>query len=426
MAPVHNGVPHDGIPHAGALSLGIRVAAYLSVLLGYIFYCYNYIVVGYVRPYLVSEAGFSVADTAMISMAGNLGVTVGAIVWASFISRVGRRRAVAITAAGIGIMALIQASQLILGMWIGGRFVMDALLGGYYVVATSLVVALFPETSRAKLVALNSAMYPAANVAIGLLGGWLGDDGWHVLLWIATAPLGISVLLWFVVPDDSTYHPYADDNETVHVPGAGGWREMFTVRWRWLTIGCIALSGIDFNAYQFFQGFVTLYVKNELGMSAGVMGAIVAAISAGAFFGNFFWAVIADRFGRRPPLLGYVFAAAMLLLFLRPGLGQLELSVIGFLFGLGYSCTTAWGAWFAELFPPHLRTHGAALFHAGHILAIGSPLLAAWTSATFGMAASMGLAAAIYLAGAALWYVLPETLSRAKRAPTPLHTPGDA
>jgi len=412
------------------LPLGIRVVAYLSVLTGYIFYCYNYIVVGYVRPFLVAQAGFSIADTALIAMAGNLGVTVGAIVWASFIARVGRRRAVAITAAGIGIMAAIQASQFILGMWVGGRFVMDALLGGYYVVATSLVVALFPQTSRAKLVALNSAMYPAANVVIGLLGGWLGETGWHTLLWLAVAPLGISVLLWFAVPDDSTYRPFGDGSDEVglHPPAAqGGWREMFSPRLRWLTVGCITLSGIDFNAYQFFQGFVTLYVKNELGMSAGVMGAIVAAISAGAFAGNFFWAIIADRYGRRPPLLGYVFAAGMLLLFLQPGLEQLELSIIGFMFGLGYSCTTAWGAWFAELFPPHLRTHGAALFHAGHILAIGSPLLAAYTSETFGMTNSMAIAAVVYLAGAALWFVLPETLSRAKRGPipSPAPAPGD-
>ena len=412
--------PPAALPHASELPLAVRVGAYLSVLLGYIFYCYNYIVVGYVRPFLVGQAGFSVSDTALISMAGNIGVTIGAIIWASFIARVGRRRAVAITAAGIGIMAAIQASQFILGVWIGSRFVMDALLGGYYVVATSLVVALFPATSRAKLVALNSAMYPAANVAIGLLGGYLGETGWHVMLWIAAAPLAISVLLWFAVPDDSTYLPFADGDEapsaeTGENAPTGGWREMFSPRLRWITIGCILLSGIDFNAYQLFQGFVTLYIHTERGMSAGTMGAIVAAISTGAFIGNFFWAVIADRFGRRPPLIGYVFAAAMLLVFLRPGFGQLELSVAGFFFGVGVACTTAWGAWFAELFPVHLRTHGAALFHVGHILAIGAPLMAAWTSESFGMTRSMGLAAIVYIAGAALWYALPETLVRAKR-----------
>ena len=181
--------------------------AYLSVLLGYIFYCYNYIVVGYVRPYLVTQVGFSIPDTAVIAMAGNVGVTIGAIAWASVVARAGRRQTVIMIAAGIGIMALIQASTRVLGIWIGSRLLMDALLGGYYVVATSLVVAVFPAQSGAKLIALNSAMYPGANMLIGILGGWLGDTHWTILLWLAAAPLPIAVLLYFTIPPDRSGPP---------------------------------------------------------------------------------------------------------------------------------------------------------------------------------------------------------------------------
>lgn len=403
------------------LPLAVRVIAYLSVLLGYIFYCYNYIVVGFVRPYLVSQVGFTVEDTALIAMAGNIGVTIGAVAWASVISRAGRRKTVILIAAGIGVLALIQASTTILGIWIGSRLMMDALLGGYYVVATSLVVALFPAHSRAKLIALNSAMYPGANMLIGILGGWLGDTHWWVLLWLAAAPLPIAVLLYFTIPPDHSYHPYDDD--TVEQRAAQGrWSEMFTPRLRWLTAGCILLSGLDFNAYQFFQGFMTLYIKNELQMSAASMGAIVALTSAGAFVGNFFWAVIADRYGRRAPLIGYVLAAGMVLLFVRPGLDQTMLSAMGFIFGFGMSCTTAWGAWFAELFPGRLRAHGAALFHVGHILALGSPLLAAYAAKVLGLTTAMSFAAILYVLGAILWYLMPETgrtANRAARDPEP-------
>lgn len=397
--------------HARDLDLALRVIAYLSVLLGYIFYCYNYIVVGYVRPYLVTQVGFTVSDTALIAMAGNVGVTIGAVAWAGFIARAGRRKAVILIAVGIGTLAIIQASTRILGIWIGSRFLMDALLGGYYVVATSLVVALFPAQNRAKLIALNSAMYPGANILIGVLGGWLGDEHWPVLLWLAAAPLPIALLLYFTVPDDRTYNAYDDDGPEGEDRG-GRWAEMFTPRLRWLMIGCVVLSGLDFNAYQLFQGFITLYVKNELGMSAVAMGAIVAFTSAGAFIGNFFWAVIADRFGRKPPAVGYVLAAVMVLVFVRPGLDQTALSAIGFVFGFGMSCTTAWGAWFAELFPGRLRAHGAALFHVGHILALGSPLLAAYMVDAMGMTTSMSMAAIVYVAGAALWFAMPETRKR--------------
>lgn len=399
---------HAPAPHASTLPLSLRVTAYLAVLSGYVFYCYNYIVVGYVRPYLVSQVGFSLADTAYIAMAGNIGVTIGAIIWSSFVARAGRRKAVILIAVGIGTLALIQAATRILGVWIGLRFLMDGLLGGYYVVATSLVVALFPSHSRAKLIALNSAMYPGANIMIGVLGGWLGDANWFWLLWLASAPLPIAVLLYLVVPKDSTYSAYDDDTADAS-NGGGRWSEMFAPRLRWIMIGCIVLSGLDFNAWQLFQGFMTLYIKNTLEMSAAAMGAIVAFTSAGSFIGNFFWAVIADRFGRKPPLLGYLLAAVMVLIFVRPGLDQTMLSVFGFVFGFGMSCTTAWGAWFAELFPVRLRPYGAALFHIGHVMALGAPLLAAYTTKTLGITTSMSLAAVVYVAGAALWFVLPET-----------------
>lgn len=396
---------------ASELPLALRIIAYLSVLLGYIFYCYNYIVVGFVRPYLVSQIGFSVADTALIAMAGNIGVTIGAVAWASVIARAGRRKTVILIAAGIGTLAVVQASTQILGIWIGSRFLMDGLLGGYYVVATSLVVALFPTQSRAKLIALNSAMYPGANMLIGVLGGWLGDTHWHILLWLAAAPLPIAFILYFTIPPDRTYHAY--DDETVEQRAAQGrWSEMFSPQLRWLMLACVLLSGLDFNAYQLFHGFMTLYIKNSLEMSAAAMGAIVAFTSAGSFLGNFFWAIIADRYGRRAPLVGYLIAAVTVLIFVRPDLDQSMLSAIGFVFGLGMSCTTAWGAWFAELFPPRLRAHGAALFHVGHILALASPLIAAYAAEKLGLTTAMSFAAIVYVAGALLWFVMPETQKR--------------
>lgn len=404
------------VPHASQLSLTVRVIAYLSVLLGYIFYCYNYIVVGFVRPYLVSQVGFTLSETAYITMAGNVGVTLGAVIWSGFVARAGRRKAILLIAIGIGTLAAVQAATRILGVWIGLRFVMDGLLGGYYVVATSLVVALFPAQSRAKLIALNSAMYPAANMLIGVLGGWLGDTYWWVLLWLAAAPLPIALILYFTVPDDRTYAAFDEDEPGEAGAGGGRWSEMFAPRLRWIMAGCILLSGLDFNAWQLFQGFVTLYVKNTLAMSAAAMGAIVAITSAGSFLGNFFWAVIADRYGRKVPLVGYLLAAVMVLVFVQPGLDETWLSIFGFVFGFGMSCTTAWGAWFAELFPVRLRPYGAALFHIGHVMALAAPLLAAYTTRTLGITTSMSLAAVVYVAGAVLWGFLPETRKGGQRA----------
>ena len=51
---------------------------------------------------------------------------------------------------------------------------------------------------------------------------------------------------------------------------------MLSPQWRRRTIGCVVLSGIDFNAYQLFFSFVTLYAKSVRHASAETMGATVA------------------------------------------------------------------------------------------------------------------------------------------------------
>ena len=41
-----------------------RVAAYLAILVGYFFYCYNFVIIDYVRPYIVDAYdGINLADT---------------------------------------------------------------------------------------------------------------------------------------------------------------------------------------------------------------------------------------------------------------------------------------------------------------------------------------------------------------------------
>ncbi len=406
--------------HARDVPLRWRVAAYGFVLIGYLFYCYNFNVFDYVRPYLISAQGFSLGQTAQIAVVQNVGVTVGAFVWADILARTGGRRGAALVCAVLGAGAVAQALAQHFPAWIGARALVMTTVAGYYVVATGAVVTLFPAEVRGKLVALNSAMFPCSNILIGLLGGALGDGGWRWLLWVGAAPLALAPLLYLLVPDDRRVRGYDDEDAasptTAPRPEAGGsWREMLGGRWRALTVGCILLSGIDFNGYQLFLSLLTVYLKQVEKASASVMGQTVALVSVGSLVGNFIWAALSDRFGRRSTLVGYLLCALCVVVFLYGGLGFTAQRVVGFAFGFGLSCTAAWGAWFAEMFPPRLRPHGAALFHGGHALAFAAPLFSAWASARFGLAPAMAAAAVVYVAGAALWAVLPETVGRRAR-----------
>lgn len=396
-----------GVVNAAQLPLARRLVAYVTVLLGYIFYCYHFVMPDFVRPNLIHDLGFSLDDTAWISVVGNLGTSAGAVVWAGVVARLGRRRTIAIIALTLGVTATIQALSGQIVVWLGVRGIMAAALGGYYVVATALVVALFPPGARGKLVAINSTMYPLSNILTGLVGGALGDAHWRVLLWIGAAPLALVLPLVLLVPDDRRYRAYETEEEAAAV---GTWREMLSGRVKWLTVGCVLLAGLDFNAYQFFFSFVPLYMRDVQYATPLAVGGTVAIMSTGTLAGAFLWAALSDRFGRRFPLIGYLIAIAAILYFLFADASALGLRAAGFLFGFGMSCTSAWGAWFSEMFPPSLRAHGAALFHIGNMVALASPLLAAQIGTRFGLAAAMAIGAGFYVAGALLWWRLPETV----------------
>ncbi len=383
--------------------------AYAVVLAGYLLYCYNFNVTDFVRPYLIARTGFSIGQTANLSVAANIGITVGAFLWAGFVARVGLRRAAGAIAFAIGVLAAVQALSASYPAWFVARGFLAAALGGYYVMATGVVVALFPVAARGKLIALNSAMYPLSNILLGIVGAQLGDARWHWLLWIGALPLLLAPLLLLVVP---TVAPPRD--ERPHA--AGSWREMLRPPYRRLTLTCILLSGIDFNAYQLFASFVTLYLKGTLNLSAAEVGYTAAMIGGGSLVGGFAWAALSDRFGRRCAAVGYLLCAVAVIVFLAVPLSFALRGLVGAAFGVGLACTAAWGVWFAEMFPDHLRPHGAALFHGGHIVALGAPLFVTWSTARFGLTPTMATAAVVYVAGFAAWRSLPETLVRSSSA----------
>lgn len=402
-----------GVRHARDIPLGWRVAAYLAMLCGYLFYCYNFLLLDYVRPYLIAERGMTLSGTAQLSVAQNIFITVGSLAAAPIIARFGRRNVVSSAALAIGLLAAVTAVMHTLPGWLGARAAMSLFLGAYYVVAVNLTVAMFPPAHRAKLAAVNSGMFSVSEIMIGGLGVLLGDQNWQWMIWLGVLPIALAPLLFLLVPNDRRFIAYGTDH-VVEGSEGGGWGEMLSRRWRRLTLTCMLLAGLNFTGYQLFSSFVTLYLKQVRGFTAGEMGATFALIGIGSLLGGFFWAFIADRFGRRANLVGFLGAAGFIGLFLVAPHNRTLLQACGFGYGVCLSCTYPWGIWFTEIFPARLRPYGAALVHGGHVISLVAPLLVSWAAGVWGLTVAMTFGPAVFLAGAALWSTLPETLATAK------------
>lgn len=402
------------LPRMDAIPLARRAMAFAVILVGYFLYAYNWQLVDYVRPNLMADHGFSLKDTTKLSLAQNLGVTFGAMAAASVIARIGRRSAITAISVGAGLLTLMSLFLDHLAAWIGLRFAICLFLGGYYVSAVSLMSAMFPQHIRARLAAFFQAAFSSSEIALGALGGALGDEHWRVLLWIgALAPVVIGVILILAAPDDRRYRGLGNATDAHAASATGGsWGEMISRRWRLLTLACLMLAGLKFTGYQLFSGYVTTFLKLERGFSAQEVGALVSMIGVGWLLGAFGWAFIADRYGRKICCLGFFAAALFVALYLFAPHDQGTLKLLGFGYGLCLSCSNAWGVWFTEIFPERLRPFGVALVHAGHIVSMSAPLAIGALAERYGLAFGMGLAPVVFLSAGVIWAFLPETLQR--------------
>jgi MFS family permease len=382
------------------------------LLLNSLAYNYNFLIVDYVRPFLVSHLHWTLRDTALLYAFQGTGVIVGSVLSAWLVARTSSRAvllgsALAITGfTAIGLWVPDQST------WMALRFGVGIALSASYVSATTMLANFFPPRVRGRLLSANAAMFSIALILLGVLGATLGEAGWRGLIWIgAAAPFVVFLFTAFLLPNDRDFSVYADQ-ETSSDPNTevGSWREMLQGSRLKITLACLLLAGLNFSGYQFYSGFITTYLQTVRHFDANLTGVFVTADGIGALIGSFVWGWAADRVGRRFNAIGFVLAAAFIVLYLLAPPQKLLLYGLELGYAISLACTYCWGAYFAELFPVRLRPMGSSLFHGGHIISLTAPLIVTVVAEKQSLVLGMAMAPLTFVAAAVVWWLLPETL----------------
>ncbi len=410
--------------HMSEVPMIQRVAAYAAILVGYFFYCYNFVIIDYVRPYIVEAYdGISLSDTAQFYTWQSVGALIGALSCAWFATKFGKKNTlIAITALNGG-ATIINMMFTDYATWVAMRLIIGLSLGGYFTVAVSLMIGLFTPTVRGKLTAFASSMFSVALMAMGAYAAILAeiDAPWQSLMWVGgIPPLVAAVIMVFVLPSDKKVIAFGEEDqaaaEASNAPAKkGSWGEMLSKPHRTITLTCLLLAGLNFYGFQFFGGFVTTYLR-EIRMFDGATIGLIFSISAfGSLFGAWFWGWAADKFGRKFNALGFLLAGVMVsIFFVAPGdvmIGSLNmLALLGLIYNFGLSASAVWGGYFSELFPAHLRSYGAALFHGGRILGMWAPMVLIFIQERSDLQTAMWGSPIVWIVAGLLWFTLPETL----------------
>ncbi|EHY0934181.1 MFS transporter [Vibrio cholerae] len=410
--------------HMSEVPMIQRVAAYLAILVGYFFYCYNFVIIDYVRPYIVEAYdGISLSDTAQFYTWQSVGALIGALSCAWFAGRFGKKYTLITITALNGGATIVNMMFTDYATWAAMRFIIGLSLGGYFTVAVSLMIGLFTPTVRGKLTAFASSMFSVALMVMGAYAAFISsiDAPWESLMWVGgIPPLAAAFAMVFVLPSDKNVIAYGEEDSSANTgqntpAKKGSWGEMLSKPYRLLTITCLLLAGLNFYGFQFFSGFVTTYLKEVRQFDGATIGVIFSISAFGSLFGAWVWGAVADKFGRKVNAFGFILAGIMAsIFFIAPSdlmIGSLNmLAILGLIYNFGLSSSAVWGGYFSELFPAHLRSYGAALFHGGRIIGMWAPMVLIFIKERNDLQTAMWGSPIVWIVAGLLWLSLPETL----------------
>jgi len=399
-----------------------RILAFLSIVVIYFFYCYNFMVGTFVKPMMVETLanggfGFTMKQTSQIFAVMSLGTIPGTIVFGILSSKIGKKYTLISVGLLIGITTFIpMLSYSNYTLWKIARFVTGFTLGGVFGTAMPLTAELFPRKLRGKMAAILTSLFSLAMIFGGVVYGALGDSNWRTLMYTAIIPPIIgAILVYFFVPND--YENMKKLNEQAKENKEKiSYLSMYKGKYALIGLGVILLSGANFTAYSAFSNNATMYLRDTIGYTAALAGSIYSVQGIGQLIGYNFWGLISDKFGRKIPLIGMALSAVVMFAYMKiGGANQTFYMVASLLLGICFGFSGAWGAYYTELFPEKFSSMSAGIsFNGGRIVStFALPIIVGFADTTVNgvrnFPATFYAAMGVLVIGAIIWAFLPET-----------------
>ena len=400
---------------AKSLSPGRRALALGFLLVAYFFYAWSWNTIDILRPYIKDSLGLSLTQSGSAYTIQSIGALLGAVIMGQLADKMGRRNALVISMIGFG-------SGLLAALWVRDynglvmqRLYLGFFMGAMFPIAVGIYSGLFARDVRGRIAGLVFCTYNLAVSALGFVSAaaFRAGQDWTLMLYAGAVPVALALLAFVLVPDDRRLVPMdglgnGQATATSRLPIT----ELFAPSVRRQTLMLALMSGLNFFAYQAFTGWASTFLRTNRGVPDTAVGDILGWQFIGSAIGALAWGWLSDHHGRRAAAFGFLACAAIIPVYLFAPMSVDVLKALGLGYGFALSCSAIWGPWMSELYPPHLRSTAASIFNWGRVISMTAPLITAPLAEIFGLAPVMCLAAVAFVAAAAVWRSLPETMSR--------------
>lgn len=382
-----------------------------ATFFSYLVDSYDLIVLAIAMPVLLKVLNISLPEGGLLGSATMVGAMAGSIVFGLMAENYGRRFTLIVTLIWLGIGMGFVYFVSTWGHWMVLRFFTGLAIGGLWGPCSALVAEHWMPAFRARAASFVYSSFAIGAVLASLVGRLVLNLEWRILFLAGVCSILLAFLVAWLIPS-------GNKGETTPSPAAKkekiGIGTIFEKKLIKTTILATLVSLCNLAGYWGIAYWIPTFLVKERGLSLTAMANFSLFMYVGMFIGFQLFGIMADKIGRRKSMM-----AAFLLVSLSVAVyivlhNPIFLFWWGAVVGIGVSgVAAALGAYYAELFPEHLRAYaGGFCWNMGRIGAVLAPYTIGYIGKIHGLQTGLAITCVINLMGVVTLCFLPETLKK--------------
>jgi MFS family permease len=379
-----------------------------ATFLTYLFDSYDLMVLAIAMPVLLKVLEISLPEGGLLGSATMLGAMIGSVLFGLIAENCGRRFSLVLSLLWLGVgMAAVYVVDAWLP-WILLRFLTGLAIGGVWGPCAALIAEHWSAEYRGRAASFVFSSFAIGAIVATLVGRWVIDVQWQWLFAAGAVSIPAAFLVRRLIPPDVKRPPVQVNGTERSGVGVGA---IFSDGLARITLPATLVSIVNLAGYWGAAFWIPTFLVKERGLSMTAMLGFSFVMYVGMFFGFQFFGLLADKIGRRRAMIVAFFACCVsigiYIVVEHPGFLFWWGAVVGFgLCGAGGIL----GAYYAELFPDRVRAYaGGFCWNMGRIGAMIAPFTIGAIGKTYGLQAGLAVTCGIYLVGAVMLLLLPET-----------------
>ncbi|MBW4092756.1 MAG: MFS transporter [Proteobacteria bacterium] len=381
--------------------------ALLGAAVGYAMDGFDLLILGFMLSAIAKGLHLAPAQLGSLVSFTLIGAVVGGVVFGTLADHLGRVRVLTWTivlfAVFTGLCGLAQNyTQLVIFRAIAGLG-----LGGEFGIGMALVAEAWPASKRARASSYVGLGWQAGVLVAALVTpALLPLIGWRGMFFVGVLPALAAFLIRRRLHEPALFERRHARNEVQSLRLLVA--DAATAR---ISLGMVILCSVQNFGYYGVMIWLPNYLNMRLHFGLTRTAAWTAVTILGMGAGIWAFGILADRIGRRPSFLGYMFGAAVMVVVYAQLASPAALLVGGAVMGFFINgMLGGYGALMSELYPTAARaTAQNVLFNIGRFVGGFGPVVVGAIAARHGFPAAVSLLAILYgIDLVAFWALIPE------------------